>query len=142
MVEYIGKKMVVDTRAADGGAYFESDHFLWKARGYYPKLDIIIYYKDIRDVIVVNGRKKRVEVYTNNGQRYDFYLYKAATFAEFINSGIEACKHPEIEQKSESKAISDEDLIRLKQLSDLHKDGVLSDEQFDTQKNEILKKYN
>ena len=142
MVEYAGKKMIVDTRSADGGVYFEKDHFLWKARGYNPRLDIDIYYKDIKEVIVVNGRKKRVEVYLHDGKRYDFYLYKAATFAQFINAGIEANKHPEIEQKSESHAISDEDLNRLKQLSELHKDGVLSDEQFDTQKNEILKKYN
>jgi len=138
MVEYIGKKMVVDTRAADGGVYFEKDHFTWSCRYGNPKLDIVIYYKDVCDIIIYNGEKKRVEVTTTDEKRYDFFLYKAATFVEFIKAGIEYSKNPD----TTVVPINNEDLIRLQQLSELHKDGILSDEQFENQKNLIMKKYN
>ena len=140
MVEYIGKNMIVDTRAADGGVYFEKERFIWKSRNYNPKLDIIIYYKDIKDVVIISGIKKRVDVTLNDGKMYNFFLYRSGTFVELINAGREACKD-QIEEKG-SLEMSDEDIEKLKKLSELQKGGVLTTEQFEAQKNEILKKYN
>ena len=139
MVDYIGKKMVVDTKKSDGGAYFEKDYFEWRSRNTRrPDLTIRINYADIDDVRVVRGRKSRVEVYLNNGKVHYFWLYKALTFEELINAGRENIRT--IEQQGIS-AISDEDLDRLSKLAALHKDGVLTDGEFTTQKEEIMNKY-
>ena len=140
MIDYIGKKMIVDTRSSDGGAYFEKDYFEWRSRNTLRSdLTIRIKYSDVKEVRIIRGRKKRVEVYLNDGTVHYFWLYKAATFAQFINAGKEAMTHKE--ENKGSAPISDEDLERLSKLSSLHKDGVLSEEEFQNQKEEILNKY-
>ncbi len=139
MVDYIGKKMIVDTKVADGSVYFEKDHFEWRARDLRrSQYDVSIKYSDVKDIFVSSGAKKRVDVTLVDGKVYHFYLYKGATFAQFINAGREACNAIET---NGTAPISDEDLDRLSKLTQLHKDGVLDDNQFESQKNEILKKY-
>lgn len=139
MVDYIGKKMIVDTRSGGGGIYFEKEYFEWRSRN--PSRDDLtqrIYYADIKEVRLIRGRKKRVEVFLHDGSVYYYWLYKAATLVQFINSGREGKK--QIEENG-SASISDADLDRLTKLASLHKDGVLTDEEFAAQKSDILNKY-
>ena len=138
MVDYIGKSMIVDTRPADGGAYFEKDHFDWRSRNGNPKYNISIRYEDIKDVVIITGAKKRVDVTLKDGKTYSFFLYRAATFVQFINAGREVLN--QIEEVGTS-VISDQDLERLSKLSELHNSGVLDDAQFESQKNAIMSKY-
>ena len=141
MTEYVGKTMIVDMRVADGGVTFEKDHFVWKAR-YDTNLQnkVVINYKDIKEVKVDrSNNKKRVAVILNNDKVYYFYLYKVDTFIELIEAGKEGVKALE---SGDTLPISDDDLNRLSKLTQLHKEGVLTDAQFESQKNEIMKKYN
>lgn len=141
MTEYVGKTMIVDTRVADGGVTFEKDCFIWKAR-HDTNLQnrIVVNYKDIKEIKVDrSSNKKRVAVIMNNDKVYYFYLYKVETFLELIEAGKEGIKAIE---SGETLPISDDDLNRLSKLVELHKEGVLTDAQFESQKNEIMKKYN
>ena len=141
MTEYVGKTMIVDTRIADGGVTFEKDYFIWKAR-HDTNLQnrIVVNYKDIKEIKVDrSSNKKRVAVIMNNDKVYYFYLYKVETFLELIEAGKEGIKAIE---SGETLPISDDDLNRLSKLVELHKEGVLTDSQFESQKNEIMKKYN
>ena len=141
MTEYVGKTMIVDTRVADGGVTFEKDCFIWKAR-HDTNLQnrIVVNYKDIKEIKVDrSSNKKRVIVIMNNDKVYYFYLYKVETFLELIEAGKEGIKAIE---SGETLPISDDDLERLSKLVELHKEGVLTDAQFESQKNEIMKKYN
>ena len=141
MTEYVGKTMIVDTRIADGGVTFEKDCFIWKAR-HDTNLQnrIVVNYKDIKEIKVDrSSNKKRVAVIMNNDKVYYFYLYKVETFLELIEAGKEGIKAIE---SGETLPISDDDLNRLSKLVELHKEGVLTDSQFESQKNEIMKKYN
>lgn len=141
MTEYVGKNMIVDTRIADGGVTFEKDCFIWKAR-HDTNLQnrIVVNYKDIKEIKVDrSSNKKRVAVIMNNDKVYYFYLYKVETFLELIEAGKEGIKAIE---SGETLPISDDDLNRLSKLVELHKEGVLTDSQFESQKNEIMKKYN
>lgn len=139
MVDYIGQNMIVDTNAADGGVYFEKEYFMWKARDLNKsQFNLTIHYADIKSVIVVQGIKKRVEVTLNDGKTYYFYLYRSGTFVELINAGREANRQI---IENGSAVISDSDLDRLSKLNQLHKDGVLTDEQFEAQKKEIMSRY-
>ena len=141
MTEYVGKTMIVDTRVADGGVTFEKDCFIWKAR-HDTNLQnrIVVNYKDIKEIKVDHSsNKKRVAVIMNNDKVYYFYLYKVETFLELIEAGKEGIKAIE---SGETLPISDDDLERLSKLVELHKEGVLTDSQFESQKNEIMKKYN
>ena len=141
MTEYVGKTMIVDTRIADGGVTFEKDCFIWKAR-HDTNLQnrIVVNYKDIKEIKVDrSSNKKRVAVIMNNDKVYYFYLYKVETFLELIEAGKEGIKAIE---SGETLPISDDDLERLSKLVELHKEGVLTDSQFESQKNEIMKKYN
>ena len=141
MTEYVGKTMIVDTRVADGGVTFEKDCFIWKAR-HDTNLQnrIVVNYKDIKEIKVDrSSNKKRVIVIMNNDKVYYFYLYKVETFLELIEAGKEGIKAIE---SGETLPISDDDLERLSKLVELHKEGVLTDAQCESQKNEIMKKYN
>ena len=158
MVEYVGESMIVDTRKADGGAYFEREFFAWRPRDEKKsQYNITIRYEDIQSIIIMPDIKKRVEVTLKNGTTYNFYLYKAATFVELINAGREAAKNgfkdvkekegiidaevEPVKELGQDVIISDEDIDRLFKINQLHKDGILDDKQFEIQKNEVMKKY-
>ncbi len=139
MVDYVGQKMIVDTRRADGGAYFEKDKLVWKARSLSDsKYNVSIRYEDIEELCIIMGTKKRVDVVTKDKKIYSFFLYKADTFVELINAGREAVK-----KRAEDgfTPMSTEDVDQLFKITELHKAGVLSDEQFEIQKNSIMSKY-
>ena len=139
MINFIGEDMIVDRYAADGGAYFEADHFVWKARDINEsKYNLTIRYEDIKEISIVQGIKKRVDVTLYNGKVYYFFLYKANTFVELINAGRESVK---LKKENGFSPISNEDIDRLSKISQLHKDGILSDSEFELQKDEIMKKY-
>ena len=141
MTEYVGKTMIVDMRVADGDVTFEKDYFVWRARrGSNLQNKVVIYYKDIKWVNADrSSNKKRIAIILNNDKVYYFYLYKLDTFLELIQAGKEGVKAIE---SGETLPISDDDLNRLSKLVELHKEGVLTDSQFESQKNEIMKKYN
>lgn len=139
MVKFIGEDMIVDTPRADGGAYFKEDCFEWKARDIKEsKYNVTIRYEDIKSVTIIQGIKKRVDVVTNDNKIHYFYLYKANTFVELIEAGRE---HAKMKKEEGFAPLSDEDLDRLAKLSQLHKDDILTDDEFNLQKNEIMKKY-
>jgi hypothetical protein len=139
MLEYIGKKMIVDTDGADGGAYFEKEALIWKARDLSQQnRNFEIKYSDIRKITTYNSIKKQVVLTLADGSERSFYMYRSGTFVELVKAGIEANKYAE---SHGSIPLSNADLDRLSKLNGLHKEGVLSDEQFEFEKNEIMKKY-
>jgi hypothetical protein len=137
MIEYVGKRMNLDTSSVDGSVYFEKDLMIWKSKDL--KYTVEIKYSDIKNIRVFNDDiKKRVEICTEDEKTYYFYLYRSGTFLELVKAGITACE--EIKEKGIAQ-ISDADLERLSKLSSLRKDGVLTEEEFEIQKSEIMKKY-
>lgn len=139
MIDYIGKKMIVDTDGADGGAYFEKEIISWKARDpSQQSRNFEIKYSDIRKITTYNSMKKKVVLTLADGSERSFYMYRSGTFVELLKAGIDACKYAE---SHGNVPLSNTDLDRLSKLNGLHKEGVLTDEQFEFEKNEIMKKY-
>ena len=139
-MDYIGKRMFVDTQYADGNVHFHEDYFEFLARNRNLSCyDLIIRYEDIDKIEQFNGIKKTVIITTKDSKRHFFYMYKMATFVALINAGIH--KDVPSEESKKDRAIDADDLNRLSQLNELHKSGVLSDEEFETQKNLIMEKY-
>lgn len=139
MIDYINKNMICDTAFADGGIYFYEDYFTFQARNGNPKYSLKIYYRDIDDLSIISGIKKHVIVRMKNSSvQYHFYIYKAATMCQFIQAGMEHVRNA----NNRSNTLSKEDLDKLVKLNELHKDGVISDEQFEKEKNAILNQVN
>ena len=137
--------MICDTRYADGNVYFHEDFFEFKARdSRFSSYDVQIRYEDITNIETYMGIKKTVVIVTKDGNRHYFYMYKMNTFVALVNAGRnkDVVTYDATEEASETKKeISSEDLEKLSQLNNLHKDGVLSDEEFESQKDIIMEKY-
>ena len=72
---------------------------------------------------------------------YRFYMYKLNTFEDFINQGRKYnSMGGDVVEAEVVKAtpLTDDELNKLSKLNELHKDGVLTDEQFEKEKNLIL----
>lgn len=149
-MEYIGKKMIVDTPKADGGVYFEKEYFEFRSRDARASShNFKIMYRDIERIDNYTGIKKTVVITLKDGFRQYFYMYKNNTFIALIKAGMENNKEEDIidveakvEEDVKSEEITEEDLRKLKELNELRKDGALSKEEFDKQKAIILEKYN
>ena len=144
-MEYINQKMKIDTLRADGWVYFTEDYLEFRARdARLASYNFQIRYDDITGIETYGGIKKTVVLITKDGGRHFFYMYKMNTFVAIVESGR---KHEGTSTSTSSSSstterpISSEDLAKLSQLNDLHKDGVLSDEEFERQKTLILNKY-
>lgn len=143
MIEYIGKDMVCDSRKADGSIHFEKDYFEFRPRNLCDKkFEFRVNYKDIKEVRGYKGIKSRVEVETNETTYY-LYIYKMNTLVEILNTAknavIENQEAVDIDlTKKEKEPLTEEQLDKLTKLNQLHKDGVLSDAQFEEEKNLIL----
>lgn len=140
MTTYDGKKMIVDTEKYDGGVYFHKDHFEFIPRRF-KEATIKIEYTDIEKVDYRHGIKSVVRVYLKDGKHHDFYMHKLATFLEILKSAIEDHKVIDLTKKEPIKEISKEDIEKLEKLLELHKAGVLSNEEYQSQKDIIMKRY-
>ena len=125
------EKMICDSNKGDGNIQFYEEYCEWINR--YNGDSFKIYYRDIDDVKVTSGIKKTVIVILKDGQKINFYLYKAATLRKLLFDAVQRVS-------SESKAEdSEDDVTKLERLAKLHESGALSDEEFLAAKEKILK---
>ena len=125
------EKMICDSNKGDGNIQFYEEYCEWINR--YNGDGFKIYYRDIDDVKVTSGIKKTVIVILKDGQKINFYLYKAATLRKLLFDAVQRVS-------SESKAEdSEDDVTKLERLAKLHESGALSDEEFLAAKEKILK---
>ncbi len=124
---------------ADGSVHFEKEYLEFLPRNYGDKRhELIIYYRDIISVKGYKGIKSTVVIQTNE-KSYEFYLYKMNTFIDFVEQGRKQWNVIDLSSHNEKQeALTDEQLNKLSKLSQLHKDGVLNDEEFEKEKNLIL----
>ena len=125
------EKMICDSNKADGNIQFYEEYCEWINR--YNGDSFKIYYRDIDDVKVTSGIKKTVIVILKDGQKINFYLYKAATLRKLL---FDAVQRVSGESKAED---SEDDVTKLERLAKLHESGALSDEEFLAAKEKILK---
>lgn len=143
MEDYVGKKMICDIKEADGGVYFEREYFEFRPRAIEDrKYQFKIYYKDIISVQGYKGIKSTVAVQVAKGY-YKFFMYKMNTFIELVEAGRKGYNIVDVdvdttEPVNSKEPLTDAQLDKLSKLNQLHKDGVLSDEQFEEEKSLIL----
>ena len=125
------EKMIFDSNKGDGNIQFYEEYCEWINR--YNGDSFKIYYRDIDDVKVTSGIKKTVIVILKDGQKINFYLYKAATLRKLL---FDAVQRVSGESKAED---SEDDVTKLERLAKLHESGALSDEEFLAAKEKILK---
>ena len=125
------EKMICDSNKGDGNIQFYEKYCEWINR--YNGDGFKIYYRDIDDVKVTSGIKKTVIVILKDGQKINFYLYKAATLRKLL---FDAVQRVSGESKVED---SEDDVTKLERLAKLHESGALSDEEFLAAKEKILK---
>lgn len=137
-MEYEGKKMIADTDRGDGGVYFEKEYFEFRPRDLSKKKDIFrIYYKDIISTQIRRGIKSTVFVELKSGY-VRFYLYKVNTFVQLVEEGRKQYNVVDVEVEKEEQPLTDAQIEKLEKLNKLHKDGVLSDQEFEKEKGLIL----
>ena len=125
------EKMICDSNKGDGNIQFYEEYCEWINR--YNGDSFKIYYRDIDDVKVTSGIKKTVIIILKDGQKINFYLYKAATLRKLLFDAVQRVS-------GESKAEDSEDgVTKLERLAKLHESGALSDEEFLAAKEKILK---
>ena len=125
------EKMICDSNKGDGNIQFYEEYCEWINR--YNGDSFKIYYRDIDDVKVTSGIKKTVIVILKDGQKINFYLYKGATLRKLL---FDAVQRVSGESKAED---SEDDVTKLERLAKLHESGALSDEEFLSAKEKILK---
>lgn len=128
------QKMICDSAKGDGGINFYDEYCEWVNR--YTNASIKIYYRDIEDVRIISGIKKTVVVSLYNGEKINFYLYKAATLRELLYEAVKRVTGG----TQEYDATEDDDVTKLERLAKLHDSGALSDEEFAEAKQKILNK--
>lgn len=126
---------------ADGNVLFEKEYMDFVPRAMeLKKYELRIYFKDITKVRGYKGIKSTVCVDVGD-KTYRFYMYKMNTFIEMVESGRKGYNVVDavvIDPKNEQAPLTNEQLDRLTKLSQLHKDGVLSDAEFEKEKNLII----
>ena len=142
MFEIPYEKMICDSDLGDGGISFYKDYAEWLNRD--NGKGFKIYYKDIKEVKIVSGIKKRVIVCTTGGNK-NLYLYKADTLRQLLYEAVNRVSGEA--PKEEAKVVDakvepvpqDEDMLsKLERLAKLHESGALSDEEFAKAKEKIL----
>ena len=143
-LNYIGQRMIVDMTTADGNVFFDKEFFTFKPRD--PHLvslyTVTIYYRDIKYIHGRRGIKSTVEVVTQYG-KYDFFVHKMNTLMELIQQGIDYSRSvkPDVVDADFTKKeepLSNSDIDKLTKLSQLHKDGCITDAEFEKEKSLIL----
>ena len=139
-MDYVGKRMICDMDKADGNGLFEKEYFDFVPRSYNEKqYEQRIYYKDITNVRGYKGIKSTVCVDVNS-TTYRFYMYKMNTFIELVESGRKNWNvvDAEVIKEAKQEPLSDAQLDKLAKLADLHKNGILTEEEFEKEKNLII----
>ena len=142
MFELPYEKMICDSDLGDGGISFYKEYAEWlnrrNGRGFK------IFYKDIKGVVIISGRKKKVIVQTTQGNK-NLYLYRAETLKKLLyeavnrisaNSGNEAPS--ETNTKVEQSVQNEEVIDALERLAKLRDSGALTDEEFAKAKEKVL----
>ena len=144
MFEVPYEKMICDSDYGDGGINFYNDYFEWNNRSNGEGFKV--YYKDIKDVKIISGLKKKVIVTLNDGEVKNLYLYKADTLRSLLYQAVkrvngEATKEDSvIDIEPEPVNHEEEDVIsQLERLAKLHESGALTDEEFALAKKKVLK---
>lgn len=144
MFEVPYEKMICDSDYGDGGINFYNDYFEWNNRSNGEGFKV--YYKDIKDVKIISGLKKKVIVTLNDGEVKNLYLYKAETLRSLLYQAVkrvngEATKEDSvIDVEPEPVNHEEEDVIsQLERLAKLHESGALNDEEFALAKKKVLK---
>ena len=144
-MEYIGQKTICDTPRADGHVFFEKDYFEFRPRD--ARLaDTVkrINYDDIVNMEYYRGIKKTVVVVLRDGTRHSFYMYKGNTFMALVQAGRDrnvVVSDAEPVRETPKREMSSQDIEKLTKLNELHTSGVITDEEFETQKELIMNKY-
>ena len=139
MFENPYQKMVCDSDYGDGGVYFYNEYLEWIER--YNSKGFKVYFKDIKDVQIIYGGKKKVIIYLNNGEKKNLYLYRADTLKALIHQAIERVNGKEEPKKLEPEVkeeVKEDDITKLERLVKLHDSGALTDEEFNQAKKKIL----
>ena len=139
-MDYVGKRMICDMDKADGNVLFEKEYFDFVPRSYNEKqYEQRIYYKDITNVRGYKGIKSTVCVDVNS-TTYRFYMYKMNTFIELVESGRKNWNvvDAEVIKEAKQEPLSDAQLDKLAKLADLHKNGILTEDEFEKEKNLII----
>ena len=147
-MDFIGKKMIIDTDEADGGVYFYDQYFEFISRDLAYKFTY--YYKDITDVIIRRGIKSTVTLKFKDNSQRKFYMHKVNTFVALINSGreynkegvdIDLTKKDERvkEEENTSNEVSDDLLSKIERLNALKEKGAITIEEYKKLKKEIIK---
>ena len=141
MFEIPYEKMICDSDLGDGGISFYNEYAEWLNRD--NGKGFKIYYKDIKEVKVVSGIKKRVIVSTANGDK-NLYLYKADTLRQLLYEAVNRVngvpkEEPKVVDAKVEPVPQDEDMLsKLERLAKLHESGALNDEEFAKAKEKIL----
>ena len=141
MFEIPYEKMICDSDLGDGGISFFNEYAEWLNRD--NGKGFKIYYKDIKEVKIVSGIKKRVIVSTSNGDK-NLYLYKADTLRQLLYEAVNRVngvkkEEPEVVEAKVEPVPQDEDMLtKLERLAKLHESGALNDEEFAKAKEKIL----
>lgn len=136
--------MRIDTFDADGEVEFHETYFEFIAlRPYDEKYNFKVNYDDVKDIKISfwSFIKKTVIVETNDKKKMYFFMYKDNTFIALVNAGKKRGLVKDEPKNNAAKPISPEDLDTLTKLNQLHKDGVLTEEELAQQKEIIMKKY-
>ena len=142
MFELPYEKMICDSDLGDGGISFYNEYAEWLNRD--NGKGFKIYYKDIKEVKIVSGIKKRVIVCTTSGDK-NLYLYKADTLRQLLYEAVNRVNgaapketHKVVDAKVEPIPQDEDMLSKLERLAKLHESGALNDEEFAKAKEKIL----
>ena len=133
--------MIADTDDVDGNVHFNMETF-----DFYPHHAINpIYtfkYSDIQKL--ESSRpfiKACITITFKDGHIFNLYTYRPATLVELLKSGIAANKDGVVDVDLSNEEKEDEDIItKLEKLNELYKQGVITEEEFNTIKSRIINK--
>lgn len=139
--DYYGKSMIADRDQADGNVSFEKEEMIFRPRSYdLKKYEVTIRYEDIKEVKYYKGLKSTVALETKNGT-FKFHMYKMNTFVQQVESGRKYWNVVDAEVTDNKKTqtpLTDEQIDKLSKLAELHKNGVLTDDEFEKEKSLII----
>lgn len=139
--DYYGKSMIADRDQADGNVSFEKEEMIFRPRSYdLKKFEVAIRYEDIKEVKYYKGLKSTVALETKKGI-FKFHMYKMNTFVQQVESGRKYWNVVDAEVTDNKKTqtpLTDEQIDKLSKLAELHKNGVLTDDEFEKEKSLII----
>ncbi len=142
-MKYVGERMIADTDDVDGNVHFNMETF-----DFYPHhSNTPIYsfrYTDIKKL--ESSRpfiKACITITFFDGHIFNLYTYRPATLLELLKSGIAACKEGvvDVDLTEEDNNKQDDQIIeKLTKLNELYKQGVITEEEFNTIKSRLINK--